>query len=96
MSNRRANCILSVAEKPSVARELANILSNNQPYNTKNGYSPYNKIFEIPNVSFMNQPNYFMKMTSVTGHVLEIAFDPRYKGWNDCLPIDLFTAPIQR
>ena len=88
--------ILSVAEKPSVAKELANIISNNQHYNTRNGHSVYNKIFEIPSCSFMGQPNFYMKMTSVRGHILDTEFDPRFKNWNDCQPIELFTAPIQR
>ena len=37
---------LSVAEKPSVAKELAHILSNGQAQR-REGASPYNKIFEF-------------------------------------------------
>lgn len=96
MMNGRNSVILSVAEKPSVAKQLANIISNNQYYNTRNGHSVYNKIFEIPSCSFMGQPNYSMKMTSVRGHILDIEFDPKYKLWHECQPIELFTAPIQR
>ena len=96
MNGRKETTILSVAEKPSVAKELARIIANNQQYQTKNTYSVYNKIFEIPNVNFMGQSNYSMKMTSVRGHLLEIEFDPKFKGWHSCQPIELFTAPIHK
>ena len=43
--------ILAVAEKPSVAKELASILSNNRA-GSRQGRSPYNRIFECNNVEF--------------------------------------------
>ena len=43
--------ILAVAEKPSVAKELAAILSNNHA-SSRQGRSPYNRIFECNNVEF--------------------------------------------
>ena len=85
--------ILSVAEKPSVAKELARIISRNTHCPSRAGYSPYNKIFDIDNCQFKrNQAK--MKMTSVTGHLMELEFDQAYKGWTNCPPVDLFTAPI--
>lgn len=86
--------ILSVAEKPSVAKELARIIGQGQ-YERKNGHSPYNHLFEIKNCRFRNQPAK-MTMTSVSGHLMEDEFEANFKGWNNCLPVDLFTAPIEK
>ena len=90
--------ILSVAEKPSVAKELtaifcqqAGIQSNRRP-----GFSPYNQCFDIERCAFRTNMNAKMTMTSVTGHLMGIDFEQRYKGWNSCAPIELFDAPISR
>lgn len=37
-----------------------------------------------------------MKLTSVTGHMMEIEFDKAYQSWNSCQPIELFHAPINK
>ena len=87
--------ILSVAEKPSVAKELARIISNGQ-YNTDNGFSVYNKIFRIHQCEFRNGQRASMAVTSVTGHMMEMDFTAPYKGWQSCPPVDLFNAPIER
>lgn len=86
--------VLSVAEKPSVAKELANIIGNGR-YNQYNSPSPYNKIFEIANCPF-RQGNASMRITSVTGHLMEAEFDPRYRSWSACQPGELFHAPINK
>ena len=85
--------ILSVAEKPSVAKELANILSSNHNPNRINGRSPYNHIWDVGAVKFRNQPA-TMKITSVSGHTMDLDFTPEHKGWHTCNPIDLFDAPV--
>ena len=88
--------VLSVAEKPSVAKELAAIISRQHADSTKRaGVSPFNPVFEIANATFMNSPAR-MIVTSVTGHLMEIEFDGTYKGWNSCQPVELFTAPISK
>lgn len=88
--------ILSVAEKPSVAKELAAIISKQNVDGLKRqGVSPYNPVFDIANCSFQNGAAK-MIVTSVTGHLMEIEFDAAYKGWNNCQPIELFTAPISK
>ena len=86
--------ILSVAEKPSVAKELANIISGGQ-YDRRAGYSPFNQIFEIKQCQFRNQPA-AMHMTSVTGHMMEQEFTHPYSNWSSCQPVELFTAPITK
>lgn len=86
--------ILSVAEKPSVAKSLAEIIAGCSPDSIRrNGFSIYNKIYDIPNCSFRGQPCK-MSMTSVSGHLLELDFDIKFKSWANCSPIDLFNAPI--
>ena len=60
--------VLSVAEKPSVAKELANILSNGQA-RRREGASPYNKIFEFQ--CPLDNGQCTMLVTSVVGHLME-------------------------
>ena len=88
----RAVRALSVAEKPSVARELAQILSNGGSQQ-RDGPSRYNKIFTF-NCTLDNAPCEMM-VTSVTGHLMEMEFDSAYKKWSSCDPIELFDAPIR-
>ena len=38
-----------------------------------------------------------MKVTSVTGHLMELEFaEPFGKRWSACQPVELFTAPLIR
>ncbi|XP_019200561.1 PREDICTED: DNA topoisomerase 3-alpha isoform X3 [Ipomoea nil] len=85
--------VLNVAEKPSVAKAVAGILSNNQ-MRSRNGRSVYNRIFEF-NYTILNQPCQ-MLFTSVTGHLMELEFDDRYRKWHSCDPVDLFSAPVRK
>ena len=85
--------ILSVAEKPSVAKELGRIIGKGQQ-STRNGHSPYNKIFDIGQCEFKEGERSTMAVTSVTGHLMEIEFTEQHRGWNSCQPVELFTAPI--
>ncbi|GKB11849.1 DNA topoisomerase 3-alpha isoform X1 [Tanacetum coccineum] len=89
----RAIKVLNVAEKPSVAKQVSSILSRSQGgLRTREGRSRYNKIFEF-NYNIQGQQCQMM-FTSVTGHLMEIEFDGRYKKWHSCDPVDLFQAPI--
>jgi DNA topoisomerase III len=88
--------VLSVAEKPSVAKELAAIISRLPVDSIKRpGISVYNPVFEIQNCSFKDAPAK-MIMTSVTGHLMELEFDPAFKGWGSCQPLELFGAPVSK
>ncbi len=89
-------CILSVAEKPSVAKELAKIISGGNENNNicQNGRSQYNKVWNIPNCTFKNERNYSMNITSVTGHLTNCDFEDGYKNWTAVNPVDLFHAKI--
>lgn len=91
-----ARRVLSVAEKPSVAKELANILCRNDlaggRYATHNGPSVYNKVFEFQIV--FEGSACTMLITSVAGHLMETDFDERYRKWGSCDPVELFEAPV--
>ncbi|KAI8319334.1 prokaryotic type I DNA topoisomerase [Martensiomyces pterosporus] len=83
--------ILCVAEKPSQAKSIVQILSQGQ-FNTRNGRSKYNKNFDFQyRVSGSFVP---ATMTSVLGHVMEIDFPLSMRKWHSCNPVTLFTAPI--
>ncbi|RYH14326.1 type IA DNA topoisomerase [archaeon] len=86
--------VLCVAEKPSVAKELARVLGGGGE-SRRDGCSKYNAVFEIPNGSFRNQPAHLV-ITSVSGHLMELEFDPAFKSWSSCSPVELFTAPVHK
>ncbi|XP_057419211.1 DNA topoisomerase 3-alpha isoform X2 [Lotus japonicus] len=86
--------VLNVAEKPSVAKSVATILSQNQGLRVRNGHSRYNKIFEF-NYNIRGQPCH-MLFTSVTGHLMELEFEERYRKWHSCDPADLFQAEVRK
>ncbi|XP_010546323.1 PREDICTED: DNA topoisomerase 3-alpha isoform X2 [Tarenaya hassleriana] len=83
--------VLNVAEKPSVAKSVAGILSRGN-FRTREGRSRYNKIFEFDYV--INGQPCRMHMTSVTGHLMELEFAERFRKWYSCDPADLYHAPV--
>lgn len=93
MAGRTVN-VLNVAEKPSVAKSVATIPSRNQGLRVREGRSRYNKIFEF-NYAIRGQPCH-MLFTSVTGHLMELEFEERYRKWLSCDPADLYHAPVHK
>lgn len=100
--------VLSVAEKPSVAKEISKILSSGR-YTTvmrksfvlgsstytciqRKGESKYNNIFEFQYNIFGQECT--MLVTSVTGHMMELDVAQNYKQWASCAPADLFDVPV--
>lgn len=83
--------ILNVAEKPSVAKEAALILSQNR-YSSIRSDSQYNPIYEF-DIQFRNQPAK-MHFTSVTGHIMNFEFPPQYKEWRSVDPKVLLQGNI--
>ncbi|KAJ4839793.1 DNA topoisomerase 3-alpha, partial [Turnera subulata] len=71
--------------KPSVAKSVAALLSRNQ-LRMREGRSRYNKIFEF-NYSINGQQCH-MLVTSVTGHLMELEFEDRFRKWHSCDPAD--------
>lgn len=37
-----------------------------------------------------------MVFTSVAGHLLELEFEPRVRGWHSCSPKDLYDAAVHK
>ena len=83
---------LSVAEKPSVAKELANILSSGRA-NSRRGVSPYNSVFEFD--GRLDGGPCQMVVTSVLGHLMEMDFEEQYRSWRGVDIGALFDAPIK-
>ncbi|KAI0339862.1 prokaryotic type I DNA topoisomerase [Trametopsis cervina] len=81
--------VLCVAEKPSIARSITQILSGGQ-FTTRPSPSRYIKNFDF-NYPYTNSQ---YTVTSVTGHLLEHDFDSVYSSWRSCDPFDLFDAPV--
>ena len=82
---------LSVAEKPSVAKELAAILSNGTA-SGRPGVSSCNRVFEFG--CTLDGGPCQMRVTSVLGHLMEMDFDEQYRKWHSCDPSALFDAPL--
>lgn len=88
--------VLNVAEKPSVAKSVAEILSRRGGgfLRSREGRSRYNRVFEF-DYTIRGQACH-MLMTSVTGHLMELDFDERYRRWHSCDPADLYNAPVRK
>uniref|UniRef100_M4C198 DNA topoisomerase n=1 Tax=Hyaloperonospora arabidopsidis (strain Emoy2) TaxID=559515 RepID=M4C198_HYAAE len=85
--------VLNVAEKPSVAKEIAAILSSGRSQR-RAGFSKYNALFDFPYQIRGQQVQ--MVVTSVTGHMMELDFDPSVRSWYSCDPVELFSAPVTK
>jgi DNA topoisomerase III len=99
--------ILNVAEKPSVARSLAQVFSQIPGAQEEPMLRREAQIFTAHGVTFPNihsqgqgvelhQPmnGHTMITTSVRGHLASHDFGQEY-GWSNCAPIKLFDAPIE-
>uniref|UniRef100_A0A182Q5W4 DNA topoisomerase n=1 Tax=Anopheles farauti TaxID=69004 RepID=A0A182Q5W4_9DIPT len=84
---------LNVAEKNDAAKTISGLLSRGSSQR-REGYSPYNKIYEF-SYNLQGQ-NIQMIMTSVSGHLLNYEFLPTFRGWQSCNPEDLFDAPVRK
>ncbi|KAI3900876.1 hypothetical protein MKW92_037886 [Papaver armeniacum] len=101
--SQRIRRVLNVAEKPSVAKAVSEILSNKR-FSTREGRSRYNKIFEFEYTIYgkivrgIKEPDQLchMSFTSVTGHLMEMDFEERYRKWGSCDPVNLYELPIRK
>ncbi|KAJ3011123.1 DNA topoisomerase [Thoreauomyces humboldtii] len=83
--------LFCVAEKPSIAKSVAHLLSNGHVTvrNTKNKY--------IKNYCFshdLNGQRCDVVMSAVMGHLMESDFTPEYKNWKSIPCVHLFDARI--
>lgn len=91
MSRRNLRRLLCVAEKPSVAKEAARILSKGQS-KSERGNSKFN-----PNHKFIETfqgEQVEVTFTSVAGHVYSLDFAEQYKWGNGVNPAELWRAEI--
>ncbi|KAG9024460.1 DNA topoisomerase [Tulasnella sp. JGI-2019a] len=83
--------VLCVAEKPSIAKAISQILSGGQ-YQSSNTGNQYIKNYEFD----YPQLNAQFIVTSVSGHLFTYDFGPQYRNWNSCDPFILFDEPVDR
>jgi len=87
--------VLNVAEKPSVAKGISNILAGQGPApRHRPGGTNYNGVYEFG--CQINGENVDMVFTSVLGHLLELDFIEPYRKWDACKPGELFTIPVEK
>ncbi len=82
-----------VAEKPSLAASIAQILSGHKASNRK-GFNGACSVHEWGG-SFLGQQGVRFKMTSVCGHVNSLDFPARYNNWDRVDPAELFSCPTE-
>jgi DNA topoisomerase-3 len=85
--------VLNVAEKNDAAKNIAAIMSGGGAHR-REGFSVYNKIYEFGYMVQGQEAD--MVMTSLSGHLLNMEFDPQYRKWHSCPPLALFTAPMHK
>ncbi|KAL6185655.1 hypothetical protein ACLB2K_041785 [Fragaria x ananassa] len=85
-----SNKVLMVAEKPSIALSIANVLSRGQMSTRKasTDVHEFEGTFRGYHVQF--------KVTSVIGHVFSLDFPETYQNWTVTDPLDLFQAPVRK
>ncbi|EEQ32798.1 DNA topoisomerase III [Microsporum canis CBS 113480] len=97
----KVRTVLCVAEKPSIAKAIANHLGDrvitvlelmDVQHNIQG--NPYVKNYEF-DYTFPQWGHCSVTMTSVLGHLLSHEFEPRYKSWTSCDPSALFDARIE-
>ncbi|KAL6259332.1 hypothetical protein P5V15_009247 [Pogonomyrmex californicus] len=84
---------LMVAEKPSLAASLANILSNGR-CNTRKGLNGSCSIHEW--IGQFKSETVNFKMTSVCGHVMTLDFIGKYNNWDKVDPAELFSCLTEK
>ncbi|KAL5343353.1 DNA topoisomerase [Aspergillus crustosus] len=86
--------VLCVAEKPAIAKAVAQHLSGGRITTQNITGNPYvkNYIFDF---NFGGQlGDCAVTMTSVLGHLTSLEFPLAYKAWTSCPPATLFEAPV--
>ncbi|KAL1411723.1 DNA topoisomerase [Vanrija albida] len=89
--------VLCVAEKPSIAKSISEILAGGR-FDSRAGQHKYCRNFDFayrlpPPLGPQNGDCDFT-VTSVLGHLTSSDFTGDYRNWNSCDPFDLFEAPV--
>ncbi|KAI9756066.1 MAG: DNA topoisomerase [Lichina confinis] len=86
--------VLCVAEKPSIAKSVAQHLSGGQ-FNTRSiAGNKYIKNYEFDFVFGQPWGHCTVTMTSVIGHLHSLDFEQQFRKWTSCAPGQLFDAPL--
>jgi hypothetical protein len=80
--------VLNVAEKPSVAEILSRRSGGMQ--------SLPDAVPVQPHLRVQLRQACHMLVTFVTGHLMELEFEERFRRWHSCDPTDLFQAPVRK
>ncbi|KAL6250990.1 DNA topoisomerase [Rhinocladiella similis] len=83
--------ILCVAEKPAIAKAVAQHLAGGRVTTHPIRGNQYVKNYEF-DFNFRQWGNCSVTMTSVLGHLTGLDFDQKYKSWKSCQPGQLFDA----
>ncbi|ORY12498.1 DNA topoisomerase [Clohesyomyces aquaticus] len=84
--------ILCVAEKPSIAKAVANHLSGGARATDVRGLA-WLKNYKF-DYNFQRWGHSDVTFTSVAGHIQSSDFPDRYRKWTSCQPSELFEAPV--
>ncbi len=63
-------------------------------YFQREGFSKFNKIYEFKYL--VNGQQCDMVFTSVSGHLLGLDYEEKYRKWYSCDPLDLFDLPVHK
>lgn len=86
--------ILCVAEKPAIAKAVAQHLAGGHIRTRNVQGTQYVKNYEF-DFNFRPWGHCSVVMTSVLGHLTGLDFDQAFRGWRSCQPSQLFEAPTQ-
>ena len=89
---------LHVAEKPSVAKKVAEHLSKGVACNNRQGPSVYNRLFDFETGGPPSHGACRVRhvVTSVTGHLMSTEFEEPHNKWHACAPRDLLCEDLSR
>ncbi|KAL1959870.1 hypothetical protein VTO42DRAFT_1015 [Malbranchea cinnamomea] len=85
--------ILCVAEKPAIAKSIAQHLSGGSLRVRSIRGNPYVKNYDF-DFTFPAWGRCSVTMTSVLGHLMQLDFEQQFRGWNSCPPGQLYEAGL--
>ncbi|KAI9679814.1 MAG: DNA topoisomerase [Caeruleum heppii] len=88
-----ARKILCVAEKPSIAKAVAQHMSGGRYQSCPITGSKYVRNYEFDFTFGPPWGHRTVVMTSVLGHLTSLEFEDQYRPWRSCPPFQLFDAP---
>ena len=89
----KKDIVLWIAEKPSVALKISEILSENR-MRTIQSYSKYNPIYEFEYK--LNGVVCIFRITSVSGHITSLKYSDELKSWSSTDYDKLFFSKLEK